>query len=108
MEQRADGYWQYYAKKTVPIGNITACAIDAANPGKRTNADPPNEALYTFKLSVLPTCDGKSNMSLNVKQEQARRRTHTALSCSRVQHRRLHRITLKYLSSTLEYRQEYP
>ncbi len=96
MELRGDGYLHYYTNKTVPIGNITACAIDAANPRMRTNADPPHEELYTFKLSVLPTCDGKSNMSLNVKQEQACSRTHTALSCSRVQHRRLHRITLKY------------
>ncbi len=83
MERRADGYFYYYTNKTVPIGNITACATDAANPRKRTNTGPPDEKLYTFKLSVLPTCDrdGKSYMSLNVKQEQARPRTraHTAL-----------------------------
>ncbi len=82
LQELRDGGLSYYTNKTVPIGNITACATDAANPRKRTNADPPNEELYTFKLSVLPTCDG---MSLNVKQEQARPRTraHTALGCSR-------------------------
>jgi hypothetical protein len=110
QKQGADGLYYYYAWKTVPVGNITVCAAATANPRKRTNADPPDEELYTFKLSVQPTCDRKSNASLNVTQEQAcpRTRTHTALGCSRAQQRRLHRITLKYPSSTLEYRQEYP
>ena len=82
MERRADGYFYYYTNKTVPIGNITACAIDAANPRMRTNADPPNEELYTFKLSVLPaTCDGI--VRLNVTCEEARPRTHAHGACMR-------------------------
>ncbi len=74
MELRADGYLYFYANKTVPIGNITACAADAANPGKRTNSEPRGEELYTFTLSVQPaTCDGI--VRLNVTCDQARPRT---------------------------------
>ena len=82
MERRADGYSYYYANKTVPIGNITACAVDAANPGKRTNSEPHGEELYTFTLSVLPaTCD--SIVRLDVTCDQARPRTHARGACLR-------------------------
>jgi hypothetical protein len=78
----ADGLYTYYPNKTVPIGNITVCAADVANPGKRTNADPQGEELYTFKLSVLPaTCDG--TVRLDVTCEQARPRTHALGACMR-------------------------
>ena len=71
LQEVRDGYFYYYANKSVSIGNITACANDAANPDKRKNTSlPDEERLYKFKLSVKPTCDGKSK--LNVKQEQAR------------------------------------
>ncbi len=89
IELRADGSsYTYYNYKNIPIDNITVCATDAANPGKRqTNDGPDEEKGYRFKLSVRPTCDGKSNMSLRVEQEQARphthARTHPALACAR-------------------------
>ncbi len=74
----ADGSYSYYTHKNVSIDNITVCATDAANSGKRQNNDDRDEEKgYTFKLSVRPTCgDGKSNMSLRVEQEQARPHTH--------------------------------
>jgi hypothetical protein len=93
-ELRADGISYPYANKTVPIGNITACAADAANPGKRTNADRYGEELYTFKLSVLPaTCDGI--VRLNVTSDQARPRTHALGSCLRA---RVRHMSLAHIS----------
>ena len=89
LHEVRDGYLYYYANKSVSIGNITVCANDAANPDKRKNTSlPDEEKLYTFKLSVKPTCDGESK--LNVEQEQARplTRTHTALASSRFRCRR--------------------
>ena len=79
IELSADGSsFRYYTHKNVPIDNITVCATDAANPGKRQNNEGRDEEKgYTFKLSVRPTCGvGKSNMSLRVEQEQARPHTH--------------------------------
>ncbi len=54
----ADGYVYYFANKSIPIGNITACAADAADPGQRTNTDPNGEERYTFKLSMERVCGG--------------------------------------------------
>ncbi len=65
------GTFYYYTNKTVPMGSITVCATDAADPSKRNNPDPHGEEGFTFTLSVLPpTCGG--NVHLNVKQDQAR------------------------------------
>jgi hypothetical protein len=73
----ADGSYNNYNYKNVPIDHITVCATDAANPGKRQNNEGRDEEKgYTFKLSVRPTCDDvKSDMSLRVQQEQARPHT---------------------------------
>jgi hypothetical protein len=66
--------YSYYSNKSIPIGNITVCATNAANPGMRQNKNvPDNEDWFTFKLSVRPTCGGKS---LHVEQQQARPHTH--------------------------------
>ncbi len=54
----ADGYVYYFTNKSTPIGNITACAADAADPGQRTNTDPNGEERYTFTLSAERDCDG--------------------------------------------------
>jgi hypothetical protein len=76
-----------FSNKTVPMGNITMCAIDAANPGKRKNAEVTGEELKTFTLSMPRTCDG--NLSLNVKNadKEAHPRTcthrHTVFTCLR-------------------------
>jgi hypothetical protein len=69
MYVASDGFWYYFANKSVPIGNITACAADAANPGHRTNTDPNGEERFTFKLSMERACDG--NVSLTTKAMQA-------------------------------------
>jgi hypothetical protein len=69
MYVASDGFWYYFANKSVPIGNITACAADAANPGQRTNTDPTGEERYTFTLSAERACDG--NVSLTTKAMQA-------------------------------------
>ena len=72
MYKTDDGYEYYFANKSIPIGNITACAADAANPGNRKNADLPGEELYTFKLSTQRTCDGRVSLSVTCDQDQAR------------------------------------
>jgi hypothetical protein len=81
LELRADGFLYAWANKTVPIGNITACAADAANPGKRTNPEWRGEQLFTFKLSMPAGCDGIRR--LNVMSEKARPRTHALCACLR-------------------------
>jgi hypothetical protein len=104
MELRADGYLYYYANKTVPIGNITACAADAANPGKRTNAELHGEELLTFKLSVLPaTCDGI--VRLNVTCDQACPRTPALCACLRA---RLRHPSLAHIRTPRVPLEEYP
>ncbi len=66
----ADGSFLYYfTNKSTPIGNITACAADAANPGQRTNTDPNGEERYTFMLSAERNCGG--NVSLATTSLQA-------------------------------------
>jgi hypothetical protein len=69
MYEAADGIFYYFSNKSIPIGNITACAADAANPGQRTNTDPTGEERYTFMLSAERACDG--NVSLTTKAMQA-------------------------------------
>jgi hypothetical protein len=59
-----DGYFYYYGNKSIPIGNITACATDAANPGQRKNTDPNGEERYTFALSAERDCDGNVNLMI--------------------------------------------
>ena len=54
----------YFANKSIPIGNITACAADAANPGQRTNTDPDGEERYTFTLSAQRACDGNASLTV--------------------------------------------
>jgi hypothetical protein len=72
MYRAADGWLYYYAKKSIPIGDITACAADAANPGQRKNADPDGEERYTFTLSVERACDGDvSNVNLTTNSLEA-------------------------------------
>jgi hypothetical protein len=69
MYEAADGLLYYFTNKSIPIGNITACAADAANPGQRTNTDPTGEERYTYTLSAERACDG--NVSLATKAMQA-------------------------------------
>ncbi len=63
-----DGFLYYYASKSIPIGNITACAANAANPGQRKNTDPNGEERYTFTLSAERDCDGNVNLTTNAIQ----------------------------------------
>ena len=73
MYVASDGFWYYFANKSVPIGNITACAADAANPGQRTNTDPNGEERYTFTLSAERACDERAcdgSVSLTTKAIQ--------------------------------------
>jgi hypothetical protein len=67
----ADGLLHYFTIKSVPIGNITACAADAANPGQRTNTDPNGEERYTFTLSAERDCDGNVAVNLTTTSIQA-------------------------------------
>jgi hypothetical protein len=67
--QEADGDLYYFENKSIPIGNITACAADAADPGQRTNTDPNGEERYTFTFSAERACDG--NLSLTLTSTQA-------------------------------------
>jgi hypothetical protein len=69
MYQAADGLSYYFANKSIPIGSITACAADAANPGQRTNTDPDGEERFTFTLSVERASDG--DVSLTTKAIEA-------------------------------------
>ena len=62
--QEADGVLYYFENKSIPIGNITACAADAADPGQRTNTDPNGEERYTFTLSAERDCDGSVNLTI--------------------------------------------
>ena len=66
MYQAANGLLYYFANKSIPIGSITACAADAADPGRRTNAELTGEERYTFTLSAERACDG--NVSLTTLQ----------------------------------------
>ena len=72
--EAADGFLYSFPNKSIPIGNITACAADAADPGRRTNAELTGEERYTFTLSVERDCDG--NVSLTTKAIEV-----TALAC---------------------------
>jgi hypothetical protein len=65
----AGGSLHYFTNKSVPIGNITACAADAANPGQRKNTDQNGEERRTFTLSAQRACDG--NVSLTTTSMQA-------------------------------------
>jgi hypothetical protein len=70
MYLTADGLMEYSRAKSIPIGNITACATNAANPGQRKNTDPNGEERYTFTLSAERACaDG--NVSLTTTAIQA-------------------------------------
>jgi hypothetical protein len=64
-----DDYYYFFGNRSIPIGNITACAANAANPGQRKNTDPDGEERYTFTLSAERDCDG--NMSLTSTAIQA-------------------------------------
>ena len=63
-----DGFLYYFTNKSIPIGNITACAANAANPGQRKNTDPNGEERYTFTLSAERDCDGNVNLTTNAIQ----------------------------------------
>ena len=80
----------YFANKSTPIGNITACAADAANPGQRTNTNPTGEERYTFTLSAERDCDG--NVSLITKAIQA---------CPPLYHRRARHLPARSLQAPL-------
>ncbi len=81
-----DGSFLYhFTNKSVPIGNITACAADAANPGQRANTDPTGEERYTFTLSIERDCDG--NVSLTTTSLQA---------CPPLHHRRSQHLPAKH------------
>jgi hypothetical protein len=58
-----DGSHYYFPNKSIPIGNVTACAVNAADPGQRTNTDPDGEDRYTFTLSAKRDCDGNMNLT---------------------------------------------
>jgi hypothetical protein len=75
----ADGFLHYFPNKSIPIGNITACAADAANPGQRKNVDPNGEEHYTFTLSAERASCSDGNVSLTTAAKQA---------CSPLYHRR--------------------
>ena len=64
MYETDDGWLSYSKNKSVPIGNITTCAADAANPGQRTNTDLTGEERYEFTLSVERDCDGNVNLTV--------------------------------------------
>jgi hypothetical protein len=59
MDVDTDGFSYYKSEDSIPIRDtgITVCAADAANPGKRTNADPTEEDIL-FKLSTRQGCNG--------------------------------------------------
>ena len=58
MEMDVDTNSAHYKSEVpIPIRDITVCAADAANPGKRTNADPTEEDIL-FKLSTRQGCNG--------------------------------------------------
>ena len=64
----ADGFLYSFPNKSIPIGNITACAADAADPGRRTNTDPDGEERYTFTLSLERDCSGNVNLTTTARQ----------------------------------------
>jgi hypothetical protein len=68
MYLAAGGFLYYFTNKSVPIGNITACAADAANPGQRTNTDPNGEERFTFTLSMERACAGNVSLTTNAIQ----------------------------------------
>jgi hypothetical protein len=80
MYKAADGFLYYFRNKSIPIGNITACAADAANPGQRKNTDPNGEERYTFTLTAERDCDGNVTLTTKAMQEwpplNHRRRLH--------------------------------
>jgi hypothetical protein len=83
MYQQADNSLYSFANKSIPIGNITACAADAANPGRRKNTDPSGEEHYTFTLSAERACDGKVTLTTTAIQARPplyRRRPRPALA----------------------------
>ncbi len=61
--EAANGFLHYFENKSIPIGTITACAADAANPGQRTNTDPIGEERYTFTLSMERDCGGNVSVA---------------------------------------------
>jgi hypothetical protein len=67
----ADEFLYYFANKSIPIGDITACAADAANPGQRKNTDPDGEERFTFTLSAERDHDCSGNVSLTTTAIQA-------------------------------------
>ncbi len=79
LYEAANGLWYYFPNKSIPIGNITACAADAANPGQRTSTDPNGEERYTFTLSAERACDGNVNLTTKAMQEWPNSPMHTAL-----------------------------
>jgi hypothetical protein len=80
----------YYGNKSIPIGNITACAANAANPGQRTNTDPNGEERFTFTLSVERDCDGNVNLTTNAIQ-----------ACPPLYHRRARHLPARSLQAPL-------
>ena len=59
----ATNSYSYFSEDSIPIGDITICDADAANPGKRTNADPTEED-FLFKLSTRQGCNGDVNLTV--------------------------------------------
>jgi hypothetical protein len=68
LYEAANGFWYYFENKSIPIGNITACAADAADPGQRTNTDPKGEERYTFTLSMERDCGGNVSLATTLLQ----------------------------------------
>jgi hypothetical protein len=63
------GGLRYLTEKSIPVGNITVCATDAANPGMRKNSDPNGEELFEFTLSMVRGCDRKVSLNAMSAQE---------------------------------------
>jgi hypothetical protein len=91
MYLAADGLLSYFANKSIPIGSITTCTADAANPGQRTNTDPNGEERYTFTLSMERDCGG--NVSLAT--------TSSIQACSPLHHRRSQHLPARSLQAPL-------
>ena len=78
------------ASQSIPIGNISACAADAANPGQRTNTDPTGEERYTFTLSAERDCNGNVHLTTNAIQ-----------ACPPLYHRRARHLPARSLQAPL-------
>ncbi len=86
-----DGFFYLFSnRKSIPIGTITACAADAANPGQRKNTDPTGEEQYTFTLLAERDCSGNVNLTTNMIQ-----------ACPSLYHRRSQHLPARSLQAPL-------